>query len=54
MRQTLLDDMRVYFLPSAGTLLLATPGAPALSGDGRVMQLVVLFTRHIIPDVIPM
>lgn len=34
------------FLSAGGTLLLATPEAPALSGDGRVTQLVVLVIRH--------
>lgn len=29
-----------------GTLLLATPEAPLLSGDGRVSELVVLLLRH--------
>lgn len=30
----------------AGNLLLATPEAPTLSGDGRVGQLVILILRH--------
>jgi putative AlgH/UPF0301 family transcriptional regulator len=30
----------------AGTLLLATPEAPLLSGDVRVSELVVLLLRH--------
>ncbi len=35
-----------YCRNPAGTLLLATPEAPIVSGDGRVTQLVVLVLRH--------